>query len=69
MEKKSGFKDCQEYKRLPRELRKLYRDLGLMPLEWIDPAMVVDAFKAAITRRDPNKSYELPKWLIMPSAN
>ena len=69
MEKKSGFKDCQEYKRLPRELRKLYRDLGLMPLEWIDPAMVVDAFKAAITRRDPNKSYELPKFLIMPSAN
>uniref|UniRef100_A0A914Y6X6 Protein kinase domain-containing protein n=1 Tax=Panagrolaimus superbus TaxID=310955 RepID=A0A914Y6X6_9BILA len=66
---KTDYKDTQDFKRLPREIRKLYHDLILKKMSWIDPEMVIGAFKACILRRDPNKGFELPKWLVMPSSN
>uniref|UniRef100_A0AC35GT02 Uncharacterized protein n=1 Tax=Panagrolaimus sp. PS1159 TaxID=55785 RepID=A0AC35GT02_9BILA len=52
-----------------QKIRRIYRDLIKLNMSWIDPQMVVDAFNKAIERKDPNKMYELPKWLVMPSAN
>uniref|UniRef100_A0A7E4VXW8 Protein kinase domain-containing protein n=1 Tax=Panagrellus redivivus TaxID=6233 RepID=A0A7E4VXW8_PANRE len=67
---KVEFWQSPEFKRLPKELRKLYKKLVEMAsMTWIDASLVIDAFKEAIARRDPNKAYELPQWLVMPSAN
>uniref|UniRef100_A0AC35GRT0 Uncharacterized protein n=1 Tax=Panagrolaimus sp. PS1159 TaxID=55785 RepID=A0AC35GRT0_9BILA len=66
---KIKYKDEHAFKRLPREIRRLYRDLIKLHMSWIDPQMVINAFNKAIERKDPNKMYELPKWLVMPSAN
>jgi hypothetical protein len=70
MEKKMEYPTTEAFKRLPHELRRCYQDLIKLGIAWPSPeTLVIDAIKLAIQRRDPNKNYELPRWLVMPSAN
>uniref|UniRef100_A0AC34R0R2 Uncharacterized protein n=1 Tax=Panagrolaimus sp. JU765 TaxID=591449 RepID=A0AC34R0R2_9BILA len=67
---KKDFPDHPTFRKLPKELRHLYKKLMMMQgPEYVDPKDVIEAFQSAMSRKDPNKSYELPKWLVMPSAN
>ncbi|TKR61161.1 hypothetical protein L596_028312 [Steinernema carpocapsae] len=63
-EMKKTFYASSEFKRLPREIRSLYRSmiltLGPSP---IDHKEVLNYFTKAINRRDPDGTYKLPHYL------
>jgi hypothetical protein len=61
------FPKSQEFLRLPRELRVLYRDMMLTTAQsQLDYTLIQRAFKVALERRDPTGSYDLPSWLFQP---
>ncbi|EFO21989.1 CK1/TTBK protein kinase [Loa loa] len=58
-----------EFKRLPREIRSLYRlmYMTLSPYP-IDYKFIIEQIQAALNRRYPNYKHELPSWLALPIA-
>ncbi|VDK59065.1 unnamed protein product [Anisakis simplex] len=68
-EMKCAFYMAREFKRLPREIRSLYRIMYLTisptPLDY---KYVVDQFQNAIQRRFPEQKRELPDWAAIPLA-
>ncbi|MCP9261274.1 Tau-tubulin kinase 1 [Dirofilaria immitis] len=58
-----------EFKRLPREIRSLYRlmYMTLSPYP-IDYKFIIEQIQAALNRRYPTSKHELPSWLALPIA-
>ncbi|KAH7730362.1 serine/threonine protein kinase [Aphelenchoides avenae] len=66
-ESKAEFYQKNEFKRLPRELRRLYKDLILMPsASRIDHKDILARFTQALQRKDPENSFEWPVWASTP---
>uniref|UniRef100_A0A915DMU9 Protein kinase domain-containing protein n=1 Tax=Ditylenchus dipsaci TaxID=166011 RepID=A0A915DMU9_9BILA len=63
---KADFPKSAQFKRLPNELRSLYRDMVKSPVYFMpDHHHILDVFKSAIARKDPEGRFELPKWLVI----
>ncbi|KAI6222538.1 hypothetical protein M3Y95_00904100 [Aphelenchoides besseyi] len=66
-EMKELFPDTQEFRRLPHEIRALYRDMMLTSSQSVlDYNAIQGAFKSALDRRSQTKSIDLPMWLYQP---
>ncbi|KAI6181688.1 hypothetical protein M3Y98_00855900 [Aphelenchoides besseyi] len=66
-EMKELFPETQEFRRLPREIRALYRDMMLTSSQSVlDYNAIQGAFKSALDRRSQSKSIDLPMWLYQP---
>ncbi|VDN07746.1 unnamed protein product [Thelazia callipaeda] len=63
------FYEHIEFKRLPREIRSLYRlmYMTLSPYP-IDHKLIIEQIQASLKRRFPNSKHELPPWLALPIA-
>jgi hypothetical protein len=63
------FPQSQEFRRLPRELRLLYKNMMLTPAQAIlDYNQIQASFKSALDRRDQTGTYDLPNWLFQVSS-
>ncbi|VDM42754.1 unnamed protein product [Toxocara canis] len=63
------FYTTKEFKRLPREIRALYRTMYMtVSPTIIDYKYIIEQFQGAIRRRFPQQKRELPHWANIPLA-
>ncbi|VIO99464.1 Casein kinase I C03C10.2 in chromosome III, putative [Brugia malayi] len=67
---KTYFYKTNAFKKLPRQLRQIYREMlsktGSAP---VDFKSVIEQFKKAIDSRDHNNKFQIPEWLLCNESN
>ncbi|CAG9540516.1 unnamed protein product [Cercopithifilaria johnstoni] len=62
---KTYFYKTKAFKKLPRQLRQIYREmLSKTGSAAVDFKFVIELFKKAIDSRDHNNKFQIPKWLF-----